>query len=135
MGRKKKIVGSFSYSHLAGISKKTQDYMDIVIGELESKGRLNSTHIGALDMLASNYNIYIKCAEALANGESLVYENEKGCLSSNPLFGIMHRAGQQMIALCKQFGLTSLDEKRMERLDGHEKEDESPLAMLMQMDK
>jgi P27 family predicted phage terminase small subunit len=131
MGRKKK---TFTYSNLKGLSDKTVAYMDVVVSELESKGRLNSTHIGALDMLASNYDIYLKCAEAFANGEELVYETEKGGLSPNPLHGIMHRAGQQMIALCKQFGLTSLDEKRMERLDGHEKEEDSPLAALMKME-
>jgi len=129
----KKKTG-FKYNHIQGIGKKTQEYMDIVVKELEEKGRLNATHIGALDMLASNYNVYIKCAEALANGEELVYETEKGGIAPNPLFGIMHRAGQQMIALCKQFGLTSLDEKRMARLDGNEKEEDSPLAALMKME-
>jgi P27 family predicted phage terminase small subunit len=132
MAKKKKST-VFKYNHISGLSQKTQDYMEIVINELESKGRLNSTHIGALDMLASNYNIYIKCAEALANNEELVYVTEKGGAAPNPLFGIMHRAGQQMIALCKQFGLTSLDEKRMARLDVNDKEDDSPLAVLMQM--
>ena len=129
----KKKTG-FKYNHIQGIGGKTQEYMDIVVKELEEKGRLNATHIGALDMLASNYNVYIKCAEALANGEELVYETEKGGIAPNPLFGIMHRAGQQMIALCKQFGLTSLDEKRMARLDGNEKEEDSPLAALMKME-
>jgi P27 family predicted phage terminase small subunit len=132
MGRKKNTA--FKYNHIEGLSRKAQEYMDVVVNELESKGRLSSTHLGALDMLASNYNIYLKCAEAFANGEELVYETEKGGLAPNPLHGIMHRAGQQMIALCKQFGLTSLDEKRMERLDGKEQEDESPLAALMKME-
>jgi P27 family predicted phage terminase small subunit len=131
MAKKKK---AFTYSNLKGLSDKTIAYMDVVVSELEAKGRLNATHIGALDMLASNYDIYLKCAEAFANGEELVYETEKGGLAPNPLHGVMHRAGQQMIALCKQFGLTSLDEKRMARLDSNEKEDDSPLAVLMKME-
>jgi len=88
------------------LQKDTKQYMSIVIKKLTSgETELDESWNAALQMLAQNYDTFIKCHSEL-NNSGLLITKANGELVAHPLIKVAENAEIQCIKLLNEFGLT-----------------------------
>jgi P27 family predicted phage terminase small subunit len=110
------------------LHKKAKAYMREVVKSLENQGRLQDIDDASLEILAYNYDIFLRASERL-NGEYTVIGKD-GQRVKNPLMAVIDRAVVTINTCTKQFGLSALDRAKLNKIDKTEKDD-SVLAQLL----
>ena len=104
---------------------EVQDMMSTIIGNLKDSGRLREADMPTLEILAYNLNVWLK-ARDVVNEHGVTIMTSKGWLRKNPAVDVAKSAGAQALEILKDYGLTALARKKLER--GESGEDDSPLA-------
>jgi len=97
----------------ANATESTQQFVKSVINRLSQLGRLDVSDVGALTILATEYEKITRINDLFATGqEDYLVEGKR-----NPLLMIVNNAEQICISVMKEFGLTARSRKNLnERL-------------------
>lgn len=105
----------------ANYPKDVQDYMSNVIDCLrQDYGEIPTSWRISLDLIADNYNIYLKAKNAI-DEEGLIGTDSIGRRGRNPNVSIMNVAQRTIMDLLKSFALTPMSKSKMKSL-GQEQE-------------
>lgn len=97
--------------------KQVQDYMNNVLDCLKEDYKvIPSSWRIALDLIADNYDIYLK-SKALVRKEGLSSTDSKGRLTINPSLKVMNTAQDKIQKLLSSFALTPMSKSKMKNLD------------------
>ena len=100
-----------------GYDKQVQDYMTNVIDCLkEDYKTIPSSWRVALDLIADNYDIYLK-SKALVSEQGLSSTDSKGRLTVNPSLKVMNTAQDKIQKLLSSFALTPLSRSKLKNLE------------------
>lgn len=106
---------------------EARSYMEYVVKQLEDAKLLANVDQAALNMLARQYNIFIRANELL-DEENYVYTNSQGNYAPNPLLQIIKNSQQACFTIMKDFGLTA---KSRTKLPSMIDEEDSPLEQFV----
>ena len=102
---------------------EVREYMSIVQAELEKTGKMEAVDCIAIDMLASYLQEWLQCEEIFIRDGAL-YDSDRGNKSPNPAEAMMNRAKVQAQAIMREYGLTALSRKKLNK--GEETDDYAP---------
>ena len=98
-------------------SQEVQDYMNNVIQCLqEDYGKIPTSWRISLDLIADNYDIYLKAKKSL-DKEGLIGTDSLGRRGKNPNVSIMNVAQRTIMDLLKSFALTPMSKSKMKVLN------------------
>ena len=88
------------------IESETIEFMEEVIGELESRGPLNKSMLGSLIMLMHQYNAFILASKEVGQDGGVTTRNLREEVVIHPAFNVMAKVGATVLGYLKDFGLT-----------------------------
>lgn len=104
------------------IENEVNDYMEIVIRYLKDRyGEVKREWYGALDMLSTQYLIYLKCREKVLT-EGVTVVNPRGGFDKHPLLKQITDSQIQIVKLINEFGLSPKSEARIKVGTGQDNE-------------
>lgn len=108
------------YTPPEGIHPKAKKYLKEVVKVLNARSALDSIDVGALDLLATSYSMYMKASEELMH-QDLTVKTSQG-VGKNPLIGIAKDALNQSVLIMKEFGLTVKSRSNLKPAQAEEEE-------------
>jgi len=103
-----------------GYSEKTQEYMKNVIDCLIQDYKIiPSAWRISLDLIADNYEIYLKAKKDL-DDNGLIKQDNYSRVFKNQNFQILNTTQNNIVNLLKQFSLTPLSKSKMKKFDAAE---------------
>jgi P27 family predicted phage terminase small subunit len=125
---KKAMAKRFTFKMPDTVSEETKVFMRNVIRELKQNLSLETIDTGALNMLMTSYEMYLRATEnLLAQGPTAL--NRYGDEIPNPNQTIATKNYNQVLAIMKEYGLTVKARKNLKMTV--EVEDDSPLEQFM----
>lgn len=104
--------------------KKVIEYMqNLVDCLLQDYGKIPTSWRISLDLIADNYDIYMKAKEAI-DSEGLLRKDTHGRTFKNQNINIMNTAQEKIIKLMSSFALTPMSRSKMKNLDNTSTKDE-----------
>lgn len=82
--------------------------------------------LGALSMLAENYNMFIEAGVRIAQ-DGVMITNSKGDLVKHPLIKVQTDAQIQAVKIMTEFGLTAKSRERLKAISGDGVGEDDPL--------
>lgn len=116
MSNKKKNIDDLT------IEDEVQEYMQTTVDYLKEKyGEVKKEWYGALDMLATQYLIYLKCKETILK-EGVMVMNARGVTDKHPLLKQLTDSQIQIVKLINEFGLSPKSHARIKVGGGQDTE-------------
>lgn len=123
-------MSKIKYTPRKGLRPDTVKYIREVVKSLNDKDAALPIDLGAISMLAENYNLFLEAGEQIASEGLLIY-NSKGDQIKNPLIKVQTDAQIQAVKIMTEFGLTVKSRERIKGLGGDEAGDDDPLRELL----
>lgn len=101
--------------------------MTYVVSKCEEKEVLQQVDWGALDMLAENYDTFLRC-NLQVRQDGLMIEGKSGYLEKHPLIKVANDAQIQAVKLMLEFGLTPKSRERVKALQVGDDSSNDPLS-------
>lgn len=120
-----------NYKIPSNIEPRAKDYMKKVIDYLEKADKLNDVDTAGLNMLAYNYNIFLKAQEDIEQN-GLIATGSRGNTIPNPSIKIELDAQVQCLKIMEKYFLTPKDRQKMKN---DIETNESPLMEFIKKDK
>lgn len=123
-------MSKIKYTPRKGLRPDTVRYIREVVKSLNDKDAALPIDLGAISMLAENYNLFLESGEQIAREGLLIYNN-KGDRVKNPLIKVQTDSQIQAVKIMTEFGLTVKSRERIKGLGGDEFGDVDPLKELL----
>lgn len=103
------------------VSKEIKNKMSVIRNMLEVNGLLNDADEVNLQLLENEFVLYEKATEAIDEYGVLITDS-KGCMKPNPATSIRNKASNTILAILKEFGISTKSRKILleKPLDEHE---------------
>lgn len=111
--------------------EETQQFMTSVEKYLKQKyGKIESQWVGQLNMLATNYDLFILAKERVAQ-DGLMIPNRFGTLEKHPMLKQITDTNHQIIKLVQEFGLSPNAKGKIKQTKDNKDEDNDLIAELL----
>lgn len=98
-------------------SENTQTFMNNVEKFIKSKyGKIESHWQGQLDMLATNYELFMRAKDEIKK-TGLLVTNRFGASEKNPLLRVIVDANIQCFKIIQEFGLTPMSKGKIKAVE------------------
>ena len=111
--------------------EETQQFMTSVEKYLKQKyGKIESQWVGQLNMLATNYDLFILAKERVAQ-DGLMIPNRFGTLEKHPMLKQITDTNHQIIKMVQEFGLSPNAKGKIKQPKDSKDEDNDLIAELL----
>ncbi len=111
--------------------EETQQFMTSVEKYLKQKyGKIESQWVGQLNMLATNYDLFILAKERVAQ-DGLMIPNRFGTLEKHPMLKQITDTNHQIIKMVQEFGLSPNAKGKIKQTKDNKDEDNDLIAELL----
>ncbi len=111
--------------------EETQQFMTSVEKYLKQKyGKIESQWVGQLNMLATNYDLFILAKERVAQ-DGLMIPNRFGTLEKHPMLKQITDTNHQIIKMVQEFGLSPNAKGKIKQTKDSKDEDNDLIAELL----
>lgn len=111
--------------------EETQQFMTSVEKYLKQKyGKIESQWVGQLNMLATNYDLFILAKERVAQ-DGLMISNRFGTLEKHPMLKQITDTNHQIIKMVQEFGLSPNAKGKIKQTKDNKDEDNDLIAELL----
>ena len=111
--------------------EETQQFMTSVEKYLKQKyGKIESQWVGQLNMLATNYDLFILAKERVAQ-DGLMIPNRFGTLEKHPMLKQITDTNHQIIKMVQEFGLSPNAKGKIKQTKDNKNEDNDLIAELL----
>lgn len=118
----------YKFNIPSNIQEETKYFINIIVSNLESQGRLDETYEGGLTMITKAYDTYIKCNKKL-DEEGYIMVSDRGNQSISAYYLIAKDAHKQVLQLIQEFGLSPKSSGKLKFIENEV--EETPLKTLM----
>lgn len=103
------------YKPPKGLLKETREFMQSIVERLRQQSSLEDIYFGALDMLAHNYDGYIRAVREYTR-DGLTVPGSRGTLQRHPSIKTANDHQSKVVQLMQEFGLTPRSRERIQAL-------------------
>lgn len=108
-----------------GLNKETVVFIKSAIKKLNEAKAIEDIDLGAIRMLATSYDMYLRASEILADKGPII-SDYRGDPKPNPAASIVSKSYNQVMKIMTEFGLTVKSRSNIREMAAEE--EESPLV-------